>query len=365
MSGKKAEITIVGCCDLRFFTALSTVVNERTKRGQVVIRHYMEVHGTALINTLYAIQPLLYDACYDAYIPEKDRLSEQASQLYTENSILASWVDMEEQTHYLQMQWTDQNKLHIMEYQEELAYWFHYNCLHQHDDAMKPLKRMFPTACEPQDYLAYTEAYFQLENKRELYDIKQDVPINYIHPDLLVRSVVDGFRDTGFADEENLIPLVGRLYQVHLKRYNNFVKKHKVTHTIFSADAMRKFAVTGKTSDHFFAMRPYTRKERVAILQDLYQQTRTNPYFTVYFFRSEIEAVPQEFCLYDGIGVLMTKAYTDYHLDGEHSETLICQPEFCRRYKEYFMHNLLVNAVTTPSETLKILDELIILAAGE
>ena len=63
--------------------------------------------------------------------------------------------------------------------------------------------------------------------------------------------------------------------------------------------------------------------------------------------------------LYEGVGTLMAKPYTDYNLTGEHAETIITQKEFCARYKAYFMNDLLERHVMNRRETLAVLDELI------
>ena len=59
---------------------------------------------------------------------------------------------------------------------------------------------------------------------------------------------------------------------------------------------------------------------------------------------------------------MLTVADTDYDFSGAHAEALITQPEFSRKYKEFFMQDLLESKVLPPRETLKTLDELIEIA---
>ena len=68
-----------------------------------------------------------------------------------------------------------------------------------------------------------------------------------------------------------------------------------------------------------------------------------------------------EIGMYEGKGVLLTKANTDYRLDGGHAEALITQPEFCAEFKDYFLKQILVHDVTSARETQAIMDELIAL----
>ena len=54
----------------------------------------------------------------------------------------------------------------------------------------------------------------------------------------------------------------------------------------------------------------------------------------------------------------MSKPDTNYNLAGDHAEALITQPEFCRKYKEFFTQDLLVNQVRPDGETLELLERL-------
>ena len=172
----------------------------------------------------------------------------------------------------------------------------------------------------------------------------------------------DGFAEKGFAQDDALDAMIQRFYAVHRKRFDNYFQKRRPTHTIFSKQAMARFAKTGRQSDHFFAMRPFTREERVAVLTHLKAQNEQNPYFSIYFFKPEYHQPRTEICLYEGKGTMLTKADTDYDFSGMHAEALITQPEFSRKYKEFFLKDLLESKVLSPKETLAAFDELIEIA---
>ena len=71
----------------------------------------------------------------------------------------------------------------------------------------------------PDDYIKYTEHYRRVEENKAIYSIKPDLPINFIHPDLMVAAVTEGFKDASFvSSREALETLVGRLYQIHMHR---------------------------------------------------------------------------------------------------------------------------------------------------
>lgn len=126
------------------------------------------------------------------------------------------------------------------------------------------------------------------ERGRAVYDIKLDVPISYIHPDLLLSSVRKGFSEQKFGEGAEREELIGKFYDIHLRRYENFMTKRRATHTIFSSEAMMEFAKTGVQSDHFFAMAPYEKQERVQILAHLRDPALSESVFQSLLFQTGI-----------------------------------------------------------------------------
>ena len=200
------------------------------------------------------------------------------------------------------------------------------------------------------DYLAYTEDCRKLEQNRAIYTIKLDVPVSFVPADILVSCVSDGLLEKEVLED---------MERIHRQRFENFLTKKKVNHTIFSREAMERFAQTGRQSDHFFALRSYTPGERVRILQNLREQEARNPYFHVHFFTDDFEPPASEMALYEGVGTLMAKPYTNYDLAGDHAETIIAQEEFCVSFRAFFLHDLLERHVLSREATLAVLDELI------
>ena len=179
---------------------------------------------------------------------------------------------------------------------------------------------------------------------------------------MLVGPARDGFAAHGFAQDDALEEMIGQFYKVHQKRFDNYFQKRRPTHAIFSRQAMEQFAQTGLESDHFFAIRPFSPAERVSILTHLKEQNETNPNFCLYFFKPGYRQPRTEICLYEGAGTMLTVADTDYDLSGAHSEVLITQTEFSRKYKAFFIHDLLESKVLSPAETQKTFEDLIEIA---
>ena len=196
---------------------------------------------------------------------------------------------------------------------------------------------------------------------RAVYMVKLDVPFQLIDPAILVPCAVDSLT-AGGADREEALHDLEALRDVHARRFENAFGKHKPTHIILSRAFMERFARTGRQTDHFFALRPYTPAERAAILTQIRDQAISNPYFHVHFFKEDFKPPLMEITLYEGAGTMLAKPFTDYNLAGDHAEAIIGNAEFCERYKAFFMEDLLKRQVLDEGETIQVLDALIELA---
>lgn len=356
--GERVRLTMTGCFHSGVLHAIENELPKEDSQDSVQIVHYLAAEDEEIIQAVTVLQPMIHSGCYNAYTLPVEKASGEEKAIYKNNVILMHTVAAGVSSYrYIQM--TDSDTLRAVCFEDERIYRYVLDTIETHKEKMPPLKAQFSQPVAPEDYIWYTEQYGNLEKGCRLYDVKSDVPINYIHPDILIGSVTDGFRENGFGESDELVALVQALYDVQLKRWQNFFQSHKVTHTVFTYESMRRFAETGKQSDHFYAMRPYTKAERFQILTFLRMQTVTNPYFTVYFFKPGLNPVQSEIGCYEGKGVLLTKENTDYRLDGGHAETLVTNHEFCSKFKSYFLNTLLTQEVVSKEETLAILDELI------
>ncbi len=356
--GRKAYLTITGCCDRAIFEALRERVYKTNIACEVKITHFIYTGEEEIVRSISAIQPLLYCECYSAYSVEPGTMSKERESLYRSNCIYIHAQEANGEWYDQQMILVDKgvfSPLHRFSSEEEDPYmaFFAHDMVH-----MPELKASFSQDKRLESYLAYTEDCRRLEQNRAIYTIKLDIPINFIHTDVLLPCARDGFRAIGLQDEDVLDGLV----EIHRQRYENFMTKKKPTHIIFSREAMERFARTGRQSDHFFALRTYTPKERVAILYDLRKQAEHNPNFFLYFFKERFEPPLTEIGLYEGVGTLLTKPYTHYDLAGDHAEAIITQAEFSARYREFYVGDLLERHVLSREETMGVLEELIEIA---
>lgn len=362
---RAVSMTLIGCCDREICAAIADGLLHGRGGCRVKITHYLYTGGDEIIRAVAAIQPLLYAPCYEAYCVEPCMFSAEREQTYRANSLIVRWEDHSGQTHLHMFLLVDRNRLLMMDRCGEQAISLMERMWRADRAQMHPLKSAFALRHSPEDYLAYTEAFCELERGRAIYTVKMDMCLAFISTKTLVSPVVDGFTETGFAGQEGLEGLIRAFAQIHQRRFENLFTKKKPTHTIFSVGAMEAFARTGKQSDHFFAMRPYTPQERVDMLRHIQKHTAENPSFKVHFFKDSFDPPKTEISLYEGSGALILRPYTNYDLSGDHAEALITQSAFCEKYKEFFIGDLLARHVLTQEETLSTLERLIALAAAQ
>lgn len=359
-SMRSVELMIIGCCERKFFEKLREKLF--ASEIQCSITHYIYTGAEEIVRNISAIQPLLYMGEYTAYAVEPGMFSREREQMYRSNQIFVHATDKQGKQHEQVLLQVDANAFCVMRLRAEQGFSVLRNIILEDKVRLRPIKTNLAAGDSPEDYVAYTEQYRRLEQGRTIYTIKPDVPINFIHPDILLPAVLDGFRETGFLPEAEMEEMVGRFREIHLQRWENFFFKHRVTHTVFTRAQMERFARTGRQGDHFFAMRPYTPEERVRILTHIRDQASSNSSFRIYFFKPEFPAPKMEISLFEGAGTLLTKPNTQYDLAGDHAEALISQEEFCTRYREFYLNDLLERHVLTQEETLAVMNELIEIA---
>ena len=355
----RLEICISCCCSAPLLQALATGLWPEAEKCHLSMLHYMFSGENEIVQNVVAIQPLLYAPWYQAFFLEPDSCIPELEALLRVNNLFIHTVrGMEE--HYELMTLLDDRQILCRVLPDNGVFGRMIRLQEKDKPSVQQVKSNFSFLSHtPEDYLTYTENYRQLEYNRVILSLKPDVPINFIHPDVLLGPVLEGFREYGFAGEDELTGLVQRLYEIHLQRYENIFRKKKVSHTIFSQKAMERFVRTGRQSDHFFAMRPYTPSERRMILLNLREQVAHNPYFWIYFLKEDADAYYAEITMYEGRGVMFLRSDTAYQLDADHSEALISDQGLNDKFRSFYMKELLVNRVLGYQETIAVLDRMI------
>ena len=357
---REIHLYVMGCCRRKVFSALRELLDTRHEDCTVSVTHFIYTGDEEIIRNVSAIQPLLYTEYYKAYCVEPGKFSPEREWLYRTNFIFARIMDKDGKWYNRQLMLVDPDRFMLFNRMESGDEKLLERVLGDDIRQMSPLKKGY--FVHGADYPAYTKECLALEQGRAIYTIRLDVPITYVSADILLAALEDDLRTGRLNEWAGMSELIGELERLHRLREDNIFGKRKNTHTIFSKEGMERFARTGRQSDHFFALRPYKPEERVQILARLKEHAENNPYFHVYFFKDEFEAPQMEIGLYEGVGTLLNKPFTDYDLSGNHTETLITQKEFCESYKKYFIQDLLDKWVLSKEETMQVFDELIEIA---
>lgn len=357
---RELHLVVMGCCCRDIFASISSLLGKIKGSCKVSVTHFIYTGGEEIIKNVSAIQPMLYAECYTAYCVEPGVFSPEREALYRTNFVFIRLQDEEGIWYNRQMVMVDAKRFVMFRRRESGGEVMLAHILGEDIKKMPQLKKAYYV--QDADYTAYTKSCLALEQGRAIYTIKLDIPIHYVSADILLACFDDDMQAERLNMRGGMSELVDELARLHRLREENIFRKHKSTHTIFSHEAMERFARTGTQTDHFFALRPYNPEERVQILARLRKQAEHNPYFNVYFFKDGFEAPQMEIGLYEGMGTLLNKPFTHYALSGDHTETLITQKEFCECYKKYFVHDLLDKRVIGQEKTIKVLDELIEIA---
>lgn len=214
------------------------------------------------------------------------------------------------------------------------------------------------------NFIGFMERYRKLEEKSDIYKFRPEVSVNCIPIDIMEAAFVEGCREMGLtATRETVAALVA----LQRKRYNNIHSNRQTTHLVVSETAMRKFARTGRLSDHAYLMRPFTTEERIRILKDCLERSGENGgrRFHIHLLNPETDERicandhPIEMICYGEKCVQLTPALTDYNFGKGHSEIFIEQEAFLGLFVEFFMNDLVQYHTRPEEDTAALLRELI------
>lgn len=348
------RITLVNCRHVPLYTALA----ELLRREDVHVDHYLlSNHDNAqTIHSINTLMPVLYERGYQGYIRIMDP---EEMWMTTAGAATADLMICEYQTPdgkpwkemavfnasnegiVLPLAGDGQNLCAALGIREELY---------------QPVKRVYFEHSAFEDYIQYSFDYAALERGRAIWKIKPDLCVDYIPADILAAAVREGEMPRG----ENFSQVLDELERIYARRFQDSFSKHSHANTVLKRSAMRRFARTGRLSDHFWGMRAFTPDERVRILTELRRQQLENPYVHLHFLKDDALVRDVEIACYDGIGILVLQADTDYNLAAGHSEIIISHPEMLRTFQQFFMEEFVGEQTLPERDSAEILEELIL-----
>ena len=355
-SGKSLNMNITGCCDRGIFEIIATYLLTQDTRSKVSIRHYLYTGGDDIIRAVTAVQPVLYSPNYKGYCVEPGGCSAEREQIFRGNNIGIQFIDKDGREHIHILALFEHRRFLLIDRCSEDSLNVFNEMVKDGVRWMRPIKSTFALYRNPEDYQDFMEVCGKLERGRTIYIVRRDIPVAFIHPDTVLPAIEESFHYAGYVPDDIQKK---KLCDVQLGRFENFYRKSRPTHIIFSQKEMLKFAQTGEQQSCFLILRPYTPQERVSILSHIRVQAEDNPYFNVYFFKPSFQPPDTEISLYEGKGVRFSRIDTCDQPSCDYAETLITHKAFCEKYKAFFLKDLIVNQVIGREETLAFLDYLI------
>ena len=203
------------------------------------------------------------------------------------------------------------------------------------------------------DYVTLLETCLRYESGRSVFHLKPDLGTEYMPVDVVERN----FREW-VAQCPEYAPVADGMTLLYKRRHDSIYNRRSQQYLVMCKDAMTAFARTGRTSDQPFCLRPFTPGERAAILRDLIAQAKRNPHFVPLLLRDPAAMPQHQLITYDGLGLLICDARTDYSLDG-YSEIFLHSPRVADQFKTFTLDVLAGDLTESADETLRFLQGLV------
>lgn len=354
-------VTVLNC---QYVPALFTDLHALLEREGVRVNHYVFVDSDSVrtMATVNALMRVFYQSGYDCLVLNSLLRAEDAaaSGMNQADMALFEYADAE-----------GRHREDVITFQSSASGLFR-----QHTGAPGIVRRMLGLDADEyysikysyfdydalNDYIKYSADYAALEENRAVWKIKPDLGVDQIPEPIMEAALLRG----PMADDANpqLFEIIAALREIYLKRVANTFTKKKHAYTILKRGALLEFAKTGRTTDHFWGMAPYTVEERIEILETLLEQQRSNPYIHMYLLKEDDDLRDIEIACYEDAGMLFLESDTDYHLAQGHSEVLITHPELLRLFRDFFMRVLVRERVLPESETCRFFESLLSTLSG-
>lgn len=345
------KLTVLNCETLPLFGALA----ELTGRGVARVEHYLYSDQNLLrtVLTVRTVLPILHDANYHGAMSfcTREELLTSPRGILLADVMLAEYA-VEDKPYY--------DLVIFQASGEGMRYTFPGSAATVHRMLASAKNNATPIrntgmADFQDDYVAYMRSCCEMEKDRPVYRIKPDFGMEQIALSTWERA----YRDGPMAGDDSAISDVQALAEIFLQRQQNALAKKQAQHHVFKQRAVWRFVRTGRLSDQFWGFASLTMKERLEALQNILEQHTVNPYFQVHFLKEEDTIRDDEIVFYDGLGLSIIKAGTDYNLASNHSETMVTQSQFLKIYRNFFLHSILPYNVQPEYKTRKILMEMI------
>ena len=213
-----------------------------------------------------------------------------------------------------------------------------------------PVTLLCSTNRGPESFVSVMKFCEACEHERNMYNVKSDlcantIPTQYLRACFEEQKLLRIFPGIG---AEMLRAMLDALLYFQRLRYKNMYESRNPKHLILSTTGLRRFAQTGMIAEHFVAMRPFTVRERIAILEDLQSHAEQNRHFYLYLFKEGFEPKYEVNC-WEGYGM------TAFPINLEapalnYCYNVISHPSMVAAFRDYFMEDLRLNQTLSTAE---------------
>lgn len=352
--GGSVHMIVVNC---QYIAGLFALMKKLLQREDMAVAHYMYVNkdNVRTISAVNSLMTVFYERGYDGYVRHGESSGKGGLDcgLNEADMLITMWRDADETERMDMVLFSDSASEVLIEAKCPGKNFLERTGLDRR--YYTSIKRTYFECSAFEDYIQYSSDYAALERNHAVWKIKPDVGVDQIPAWILKKAIQDG----PIPQDEQFSQTLDILTEIYQKRVENTYSKRKHSFIIYKRGAMHRFAMTGKTTDHFWGMRPYTPKERIAILSELLKHQLENPYVHLYFLKDDAALRNAEIAYYEDIGMLILESDTDYNLEEGHSEIMITHQEMLRLYKKFYMEVLIRDCVYPESETCSGLRNLI------
>lgn len=350
-------IIIMNCSNVH----LGEWLGHMLKQYNADIRHY---HGMTKTNDylhgIVDVLPVLFNKKYLSFDVIADQMeSNGASGLVNADLMICTYTTPNGSRHEDIIAFTDKSHGRLISVEPQNVSFV--SLLNLSDNFFTPAKSTFPDYASLEDYTMFIMEYACLEIDRSVYRFKPDIPTDLIPTQILKRALLEG----PWITASDSASFIDALEEQYTKRLSNAINKRKPAYLVMKREAMQRFAVTGTVSDHFWVLRPFTKEERISIIEFIIEQQKTNLFFHLYFLKDDDYISNGEYALYDNLGLLLLPVQTDYYLSGDYGEVLLNQPEICKAYMTFYMKTVIQKEVISSSESLHFLEHLVSVLKSE
>lgn len=346
------KLHAVNCVYPAMFSAFQYLLTQANAEVEQTILVPTQNHKSAY--TMNLLMSVLRQKNYHGFIIEQKETSSDkvANGLRGADILLCTWVDAGNERSEL-MTFSSQTLISFvpLEGNSDMVL----ALLREMEEDRQPLIRSWAEITSLEDYVAFIRNLAALEHNTEIWDLKPDPCLCYIPVDIQKAALEDGP-----IPKEQLAPVIDSLFKEAKNRNDSIYTKRKVTHVILKKNAMRYLAQSGKTMDHFWGFRAYTREERLRIFGMLLHLAMENKFFHLHFLRDDDSLRDTNIMIYGGKGILICNSDTDYDLEKEHTDLLMTPPEsFLKSFQQYYMTVLVRELCLSESESIDYLTYLL------